>query len=113
MDTAIQDFHDHIMGDILSHIDNITSRKMFGGYGLYHNGRIFAIITSDTGIYFKVDATNQSQYEAYGSEPFVYTGHKTKKPTQMPYWLVPEEVLEDRELIEEWVLQSAALSKKK
>lgn len=29
------DFHDYVINDLLSEIPGITSRKMFGGYGIY------------------------------------------------------------------------------
>ena len=112
MDAAMEQYHAYVMGDVLGHIAGITSRKMFGGYGLYLDGAIFGIITDVDELRFKVDASNRAQYEALGSTPFVYTGHKNKKPVTMNYYLVPEKVQEDRERLEEWVRQSAALSKK-
>ncbi len=113
MAKPIDDFCDYVVGDVLGHIPNVTAKKMFGGYGIYQAGRIFAIITSDSDLYFKVGESNQARYEVLGSEPFIYTGHKTKKPTPMPYWHISESVMEDRELIEEMVFESAALSENK
>ena len=112
MNKPIDDFKDYIVDDALGHVDGITAKKMFGGYGLYQDGAIFAIITSDVDVYFKVDETNQKRYEELGSEQFVYTGHKNKKPTPMPYWIVREETLEDRELIADMVHESADISRK-
>lgn len=112
MNKAITDFHDYVITDILGHIEGITSRKMFGGYGIYLDGNIFAIITDDAELRFKVDDSNRSQYEELGSTPFVYTGHKKRGPVTMNYYLVPEEIMEDREKIEAWAQQSASLSKK-
>ena len=109
---AIDTFHDYVMGDILGHIDGVTSKKMFGGYGIYLDGLIFAIITDDSELRFKANDETKEQYESRGGKQFIYTGHKNKKPTPMPYWTVPEEIMEDRELIEEWARQSATLSKK-
>ena len=113
MDKAIEAFHEYVMGDVLGHISHVTSRQMFGGYGIYLEGAIFALITDDGELRFKVDDSNRAQYEDMGSTPFVYTGHKNKKPTTMSYYLVPEAIMEDREQVEEWARQSAALSKKK
>ena len=110
MQKPIDTFHEYVMGDVLGHIDGITSRKMFGGYGIYLDGVIFSIITDDGELRFKVDDSNMAQYEERGSTPFLYTGHKNKKPTTMPYWLLPEEIMEDREKIEEWVRDSARIS---
>lgn len=112
MKKAMQDYHDYVVHDVLGHIEGITSRAMFGGYGLYLQGTIFGIITDIDELRFKVSDENRAQYEALGSTPFEYTGHKDKKVTVMSYYLVPEEVQEDRERVAEWVLQSAALSKK-
>ena len=55
MSTEIKEFHDYILYDIMNGIEGVTSKRMFGGYGLYLNGYIFSIITSGSEIYFKVD----------------------------------------------------------
>ncbi len=112
MATPIELFHEYIVGDALAHIDDISSKRMFGGYGLYMNGTIFAIITSETDLYFKADSENKSLYETAGSHQFVYTGHKNKAPTKMPYWYVPETIIEDREKVEEWVTSAVAAAKR-
>jgi len=111
MQKPVDDFKDYLVGDVLGHISGVTAKKMFGGYGLYLDGNIFGLIISDETVCFKVDDTNRTRYEALDSEPFVYTGHKNKKPTTMPYWSVPETVLENRELVEELVYESAAITK--
>jgi len=48
--------------DQLSDWGNVTSKKMFGGYGLYYRGKIFALIIEEI-LYFKVDASNKTDYE--------------------------------------------------
>ncbi|MFC1913339.1 TfoX/Sxy family protein [Chloroflexota bacterium] len=42
---------------------------MFGGYGIFHEGDIFALISGDT-LYFKVDDFYRAAYENAGSKPF-------------------------------------------
>lgn len=112
MKAGIVAFHDYVMDDVFSDIGEITSKRMFGGYGLYHDGAIFGIITSDSELYFKVDEGNERDFEKRGNHQFIYEGHKNKKPTPMPYWLLPEEILEgDREVLEEWVIRSADISR--
>lgn len=113
MDTATKDFQEYLVHDVLGHIQDISSKKMFGGFGLYYQNRIFAIITSDDEVCFKATGELAEEYAALGAKQFIYTGHKNKKPTAMPYWSVPETVLEDREQIEDWVVRSAALSEPK
>lgn len=105
-------FLSYVLDDVLGHMSGVTTKSMFGGTSLYLDGRIFGMIAYDV-LYFKVGDSNRKQYEEAGSEPFIYDGHKNKKPTAMPYWTVPEEVLHNKEAIAEWAAQSAALSKKK
>lgn len=93
-------FHEYVM-DALGEIPGITSRAMFSGYGIYKDGLIFGII-ADGALYFKADTETHADFEAYGSTPFTYP-MKSGKKTTLSYWLVPEEVLEDRETLSEWV----------
>lgn len=96
--------------EILAPHGEITARSMFGGYGIYKNGVIFALIAYDE-LYFKVDESNKSQYKKFDSEPFTYEA-KGKKST-MSYWKVPIEILEDEEQIGVWLDQSYGISLKK
>ncbi len=96
------------MGDVLAEVSGIRSRAMFGGYGLYRNGVIFGII-AESRLYFKVGETNQADYEARGMGPFTYATPKGKKYA-MSYFQVPEEVMEDREEIERWVVKAVGAS---
>ncbi|MBY0539383.1 TfoX/Sxy family protein [Patescibacteria group bacterium] len=105
------DFKDYILGDILGTLNGVTARSMFGGYGLYKDGIIFGIIAEDE-LYLKVDDTNQKEYESFGSHPFVYERGNHAKTT-MSYWIIPETILEDRERIEELVMNSFSINKKK
>jgi len=112
MSNRVQEFHDHVVYDVLSGLPGIASKRMFGGYGIYRDGVIFAIITSDGELYFKVDETLKEKFKKRGSRPFIYEGHKNKKPVEMPYWMLPEEIMEDREQLEEWVEDSVKASKR-
>jgi len=64
---------------------------MFGGYGIFHNGDMFALIAGST-LYFKVSDENIKRYEEAGSSKF----------TPMPYYEVPEDVMENEEMFLEW-----------
>jgi DNA transformation protein len=41
--------------EIFEHFGPITARKMFGGWGIYHNGLMFALVADDT-LYLKADS---------------------------------------------------------
>lgn len=100
---------DYIL-DIFEQYGEFTSRSMFGGYGIYKNKVIFAIIAGDE-LYFKVDYSNQQQYIDHHSEPFSY--EKNGKSYNMSYWKLPVEILEDEELLPSWIDQSYQISLKK
>ena len=102
-------FHEFVIGDLLADIPDITSKRMFGGYGIYKSGVIFAII-ADGVLYFKVNESNKSDYEKYGSKPFTYKMPGGKRYA-MSYSELPEEIMESREAVHEWVHKSIAASK--
>jgi DNA transformation protein len=92
---------DLVVEDLLNGKANITSRAMFGGWGLYKDGKIFGII-GDGVVYLKLLEAHRAAFEKLGSQPFRYS-RKDGKATTMGYWSVPEEVLEDREVFGQWV----------
>ena len=101
----------YVLEDVLGHTHGITHRAMFGGYGIYKNGIIFAIIAEDQ-LYFKVGESNIKDYQEKSSHPFVYK-RKGKKSTTMSYWLVPEEIMNDKDEIKKWVNRSVKVSRDK
>jgi DNA transformation protein len=103
-------FHDYVLLDVLSGISGITSRSMFGGYGIYKDGIIFGLIADDI-LYFKVDAMNKEQYQHFGSKPFTYEKGNHKQAV-MSYWEVPEEIMNDREQVQQWVYSAVEASKR-
>ncbi len=83
----------------------VTAKKMFGGVGLYLNGLFFALIADDR-LYFKVDDTTRSDYEAVGMGPFQ---PYDDKPYTMQYYEVPVEILEDRIELCIWAKKALAV----
>ena len=109
-----QSFHDYVVYDLLKIIPGVTSRAMFGGWGIYKNGVIFALI-ADGELYFKVDEKTKPDFEKSGSHPFVYS-QGNHKSTTMSYWTLPEKVMEDETELENWVngsVKASQRSKKK
>lgn len=93
-----RDYCDYVI-DLLSPWAPVTAKGMFGGYGMYRQGQIFAIVIDDT-LYFKVGEKNRPDYESAGSSPFTYV--TKRKKIVMSYWRVPDEVLEDWEALPIW-----------
>lgn len=101
-------FHEYIVHDLLHDMSGVTSRQMFGGWGIYKNGVIFAIIIENE-LYTKVDEKNQPAFKNIGSSPFVYK-RKDGKSATMSYWKIPEEIMEDREQFHELIQSSIEVS---
>jgi len=83
----------------LAGMGRLTSRRMFGGAGIYCGGLFFALIFGDQ-LYFKVNDTNRSEYEKRGMERF--RPYADRPHLSMTYYTVPVEVLEDQEQLIEW-----------
>ena len=47
----------------LASTGEITSRKMFGGYGIFESGVMFALVNAEGGIYLKINDSNISQFK--------------------------------------------------
>jgi len=96
---ASPEYLDFIM-DKLSPIGGIRSRAMFGGYGIFFEDSMFALIAEDT-LYFKVNESNRAMYEKAQSKPF---------PHGISYWEVPAEVIEDDSKLLDWANLSIAIA---
>ena len=84
------EFRDHVL-DLLAPLGAVTARAMFGGAGIFRDGRMFALISKDV-LYFKADHVNRGEYEAAGMESF----------GRMPYFQVPIDIMEDTDEIRDW-----------
>ena len=106
-------FVDYLLNDAFSVLDDVNVKRMFGGYGFYLDGRIFGFTLNDDTLVFKADSTSKSKFEKLGGKQFIYFGHKNKGPVAMPYWSVPEEIIENPTKLAEWARESASLSERK
>ena len=104
------DYADYIL-DQMRMAGEITHRKMFGGVGIYVDEIFCAIIGSSNRFYLRVGPENLGDFEAEGMSKF--PGGKGKG---MPYYEVPEHVVEDPEILALWAQkarQQAIAAKKK
>lgn len=86
----------------LAPIGSITGRAMFGGYGFWHDGQMFALLDSQSTLYFKVNDSNRAAYEAAASTQFAPPMPQRRAPMTMPYYTVPIELIDDGEGLREW-----------
>lgn len=78
----------------------VSLKRMFGGAGLYREGRMFGLIADDQ-IYLKVNDQTRDQFAAAGSRPFIFTG-KSGKGIAMSYFSLPDAALDDAETLRQW-----------
>ena len=85
--------------EVFARFGPVSARKMFGGYGIYHEGVMFGLVADDI-LYLKADANSRDKFLARGLGPFEY--EKNGKRVAMSYYLAPEEILEDPEAARTW-----------
>jgi DNA transformation protein len=96
----------------LQPLRGVSARRMFGGYGIYKDGLMFALVADDQ-LYLKADDSNRPAFEAQGLRPFTYAGKG--RPIQMSYCEAPSEGFDDPEILCAWAGEAyaAALRAKK
>ena len=77
----------------------VTTRRMFGGWGIYRDGVFFALIAGDT-LYFKSDDENRAQFERASPGPFTF--EKKGETVVTHYYAVPEDAFEDPQVMKRW-----------
>ncbi|NLH83086.1 MAG: TfoX/Sxy family protein [Phyllobacteriaceae bacterium] len=96
--------------DLCRPLGQVTSKRMFGGLCLWHEGLAFALVIADT-LYFKVDGDNAPAFDARDLPRFSYTT-ATGRTTVMSYARAPEEVFDDPEVFAEWARGAIAAARR-
>jgi DNA transformation protein len=91
-------FVDYVV-EQLAPLGEVTARGMFGGWGLYCDGRMFALIADDT-LYVKVDDTNRPEFAQAGLQPFRYNTEKSE--SMISYYTLPTTAIDDRDELCAW-----------
>lgn len=95
--------------ELLEPFGGVSVRRMFGGYGVFRDGCMFALIADEV-LYFRTDDHNRGAYESAGLEPFVYD--KRGRATVMPYHRAPEEGFDDPDLMLDWARDAWAAARR-
>lgn len=88
-----REFADYVV-DLLRPLGPVHARRMFGGFGLYLDGSMFALIVDDT-LYLKADAANRAVFAGRDMAPFTYA--RQGKMVSLAYHAVPAEALDEQE----------------
>ena len=86
----------------LALLGEVTSKKMFGGFGIFEAGLMFALVDSEGSAFLRLGASNEERYE--------------DRHGKMPYGRVPDKILADDQQLHAWAseaLEAARAAKKK
>jgi len=99
-------FKDFVL-DQLHELEEIEARRMFGGFGLYHDETFFGIIHEGR-LYFKADESTAGEYRKRKMNPF----RPNAKQTLKSYYQGPVEIIEDAEQLADWARQAIDCQKR-
>lgn len=86
----------------LGSIDGVTSKKMFGGHGIFHEGKMFGIVDSKGNYFLKADEALKPEFLEMGSE----------QHSRMPYYSIPNAILTSHDELISLAHKSIATIKK-
>jgi DNA transformation protein len=107
-------FHDFVR-ELFAGLGPIQVKRMFGGAGVYADGRMFALLADDA-IYLKTDEALKAALAEQGCGPFIWeptSGPRAGEKVPMSYWRLPDAALDDPELAVEWGAKALAAAKAK
>jgi DNA transformation protein len=91
----------------LAGLGAVSTRRMFGGIGLYSGELFFGLIDDDT-LFFKADAGNSAQYLERRMPRFMAPADGPA--SSKGYFQVPADIIEDGEALAAWARQSVAVA---
>ncbi len=87
----MNEFVEHLH-EVFSEFGRIDARRMFGGYGIFHEGLMFALVADDT-LYLKADDESADDFESRGLAQFQY--NKGGRVVGVSYFEAPDEIYDD------------------
>lgn len=107
----MSEFVDYLR-EVFAPLGVTSPRKMFGGYGLFYDGVMIALVADDS-LYLKIDSQTEADFIAQDLPPFEY--EKNGKTFAMSYRLAPESIYDDPDEALAWgrLAYEAALRAKK
>lgn len=78
---------------------SLRARAMFGGFGIYYDELMFALVADDE-LYFKIGDNNRARFESAGLPRFSY--QRNGKRYDMSYARAPEMIFDDPAEMASW-----------
>jgi DNA transformation protein and related proteins len=100
---SVSDSDIAFIDELFAALGAISHRKMMGGLSIYHDGQIFAILSSAGRVYLKASGDVADAMAAQGAERFDMGDGRG-----MNYWTLPDAALDDPELACAWARRALA-----
>lgn len=94
----------------LAPLGRITMRRMFGKTGVFCDGVMLGMVTSDT-LYFRVDDHNRATFKEAESEPPL-NYEKKGRTIDLSFWRVPDRLLDEPEGLVVWARAALAAAQR-
>ena len=85
--------------EVFAPFGTIQTRRMFGGFGIYHQNLMFALVIHET-LYLKADDISKPVFVQLCLPPFEYP--RQGKTIKLSYYQAPDEIFEDFEQATIW-----------
>ena len=92
----------------LAGLPGVTSRRMFGGVGLYCDELFFGLIDDDA-LYLRADDSNRADFLTRGMGAF--RPYADRPQLSMSYYEAPAEVLENPAALVSWAQRSVGVAR--
>ena len=94
----------------LAPLGRVTMRRMFGKTGVFCEGLMFGMVTTDT-LYFRVDDHNQAIFkEAASVPPLNY--EKKGRIIDLSFWRAPERLFDEPDELVAWACLALAAARR-
>jgi DNA transformation protein and related proteins len=93
----------------LQGLGEVSSRRMFGGAGLYCGEHFFGLISGDDVLYLRADDSNRTDYTLRGMAAF--RPYRDRPLVSMHYYEVPADVLDSARLLSTWAERSVRVAR--
>jgi len=91
------------LDDVFTRFGPIRAKRMFGGYGIYHDELMFGLVADDV-LYLKTDEKTVTAFTEKKMRPFEY--EKNGRRIHMSYYTAPEEIFDDPDAANEWAARA-------
>jgi len=96
--------------DLFAAFGRVDVRRLFGGFGIYADGMMFALVSRGV-IYLKADDETATAFQREGTGPFTYAA-KGGERSVMSYWRLPDRLYDDPDELAAWARTALAIARR-